>query len=357
VLTVLSHGEIFQNLRRFDPIDPFFPENVQELRDLALIEVVPLVAMDTAADSRDRATANDPSSPKLLIVPRSVRDYIRSLMSEEERRAIVDGALEIYFGSRWRDGKPSLQPLTKIVVWENGMSGVGNHHAVIVSALKNCLTRHNEQLFRRIFRIAEAYLDALRSADKFRDLQQASEELFRLLDTSGKRREAARVAYYHGLGLRMLNQSGESVRALEASLAYAPGEFTKDWYASVYINLALSQKALKDYSAAVKSAGEVLTRTEPASGTHYQARAIVAECNVDGKSKEAVVADLSLLEEEARKKGHTVAANNAALEIVELLSSPADQKKWLDKVIGSKGGSLQSDSCCCEEGNAADCCG
>jgi tetratricopeptide (TPR) repeat protein len=337
VLTVLSHGEIFKNLKRFDPIDPFFPENVDQLRDLALIDVVPLVALGDDSSARERATANDPSSPKLLLVPRPVRDYVRSLMSEDERRAIVDGALEIYFGSRWREGKPSLQPLAKIIVWENGMSGLGNHHAILVAALRDCLARHNDSVFKKIFRTTEAYLQALRVADKFRDLQHASEEIFRLLDTSGKQREAARVAFYYGFGLRMLNQSEEAIRLFETSLSYAPNDFTKDWYAQIYLNLALTHHTLGDNQAAVKAATEVLSRSDTSDSTHHHARAIIVECNIENKSNEDLSLELATLEKDSRSKGHTVVANNVALEITSLAIDTPSKLRWLDKVIESKG--------------------
>ncbi|MGE6760043.1 tetratricopeptide repeat protein [Corallococcus interemptor] len=341
VLTVLSHGEIFQNLRRFDPVDPFFPDNVKQLRDLGLIETVPLVSIGVSTSGRDRVPVNDPAAHKLLIVPRPVRDYVRFLMGDDERRAIVDGAMEVYFGSKWREGKPSLQPLTKIVVWENGMSGLGNHHSVIVSAVKDCLIRQNEQFFKRIFRIADAYLQALRSASKYRDLQHASEELFRILDAAGRRREAARVASHNGTGLRMLGQTEEAVRALELSLSYAsgfgPAEFTKDWYAVTYLNLALAHQSNGDQSAAVKSANEVMLRAVPSSGTYSQAKSVIAECNIESKPKDVLVREFAELESEFRKKGHVVAANNIAFELADLLVGATEKRQCFDRVLDSEG--------------------
>ena len=337
VLTVLSHGEIFQNLKRFDSIEPFFPENVQQLRDLALIEAVPLVSIGANADHRNRAITNDPTAPKLLLVPRPVRDYIRSVIGEDERRAIVDGAMEIYFGSRWREGKPSLRPLTKIVVWENGMSGLGNHHTIIVSAVGDYLTRHSEQLFKRVFRIAEAYLEALLDADKFRDLQHASEELFRLLDAAGRKKEAARVASYHGIGLRMLHQVEESVRVFETALAYAPSDFAKDWYASIFIGLALAHQTLKDHPSAIKAANEVMVRSDQMSVHYHQAKMIIAECSAEEKDKKSLIKELSLLEADSRKRDYITSANNMVLKIVDLLEGKNEKIQWLDRVIDSKG--------------------
>ncbi|PTL75080.1 hypothetical protein DAT35_56885 [Vitiosangium sp. GDMCC 1.1324] len=218
------------------------------------------------------------------------------------------------------------------------MSGLGNHHAIIVAALRDCLARHNDSSFKKIFRMAEAYLKALQTADKFRDLQHASEEIFRVLDTAAKNREAARVAFYYGFGLRMLRQTEESIRIFETSLTYAPTEFTKDWYTEVYLNLALAYQSLGDNQAAVKAANETLARSEPSNSLHYHAKVIITECNVAGKGKEEIIKSLTELEVESRKKGlsgHTTVANNTALNLVDLVSETHLKLRLLDKVIDS----------------------
>src|SRR5262249_40918309 len=40
VLTILSQGETLENVRRFDPIEPVYPRNAEELRTLGLIEAI-----------------------------------------------------------------------------------------------------------------------------------------------------------------------------------------------------------------------------------------------------------------------------------------------------------------------------
>src|SRR5205814_2150605 len=105
VLTVLAEGETIQSIRRFYPAEPFYLDNVNELVRLSLLDAVPI--SQTTADIRlhlDRNASLGVGTPKLLRVPRQVRDYVRSLMTDDERSEIIHTATELLFGRKWREG-------------------------------------------------------------------------------------------------------------------------------------------------------------------------------------------------------------------------------------------------------------
>ena len=216
VLTILSQGETLESVRKFDPIEPLYPQNAEELRTLGLIEAIPLVTPGLQLGQHNTVARIDAASPKLLIVPRQVRDYVHSVITEEEHHSIVERSLEIYFGPQWREGKISLLPASKLRVREGIAGGPGNPYIVTLLMLRTALTRGDEVLFLQVFRLVDSYLTALNEADRFRDMYTISQEVFHLLESTGKKPEVAKVAYRYGYSLRMLGHHEESIRILEA---------------------------------------------------------------------------------------------------------------------------------------------
>ena len=81
VLSILPFGETVDVLRHYLPTEPFFYENGLQSSDLALLDVVPLHLTPGVG----KVAMDDKSAPRLLKVPRQVRDYVLSLTTDEEK--------------------------------------------------------------------------------------------------------------------------------------------------------------------------------------------------------------------------------------------------------------------------------
>jgi hypothetical protein len=77
-------------IKRFYPTAPFFAMHAAELLDRGLIEVSTAVRLD----SED----ND-GSPKILRVPRTVRECVWGTLEESDMYKLNRRAAELYFGS------------------------------------------------------------------------------------------------------------------------------------------------------------------------------------------------------------------------------------------------------------------
>lgn len=129
VLSVLPYGETLETLSHFIPAEPFFHLNAIQLHELALLDVLHLQKAMPALDTR-RTVTGESSAPKLLKVPRQVRDYVLSIMSDEEREGIALAGMSRLFGRNWRDGTVKLRRLP--VEYKAYLSnGVGNEYALL----------------------------------------------------------------------------------------------------------------------------------------------------------------------------------------------------------------------------------
>ena len=127
VLSVLPYGETLETLRHYLPTEPFFFENALQLHEAALLDVIALQQTGPAAGVGRRS---EETAPKLLKVPRQVRDYTQTLLSEDDRWQIVLAGVERLFGRGWRRGKVKLRSLPP-EYWEYLSSGPGNESALI----------------------------------------------------------------------------------------------------------------------------------------------------------------------------------------------------------------------------------
>lgn len=336
VLTILSQGETFKAIRKFDPEEPFYPSNVEELRALGLLEAGPLVEAGPQFGLNEPYGRVDAASPKLLHIPRQVRDYVRSQITEDERHTILQKSLDLYFGPRWREGKISLPPVSELRVRDGMVSGPGNRHVVTLSLLHDSISRGDDMDFHRVFLLADAYLNSLKKADRFRDTIAASQGIFQVLENARKRPEAAKIALLYGESLRMLGHHEESIRILDKALQYAPPEYDKAWQASVYLDLALAHESLKDREAAIAAAKAVLERTKSHSGQAYQAKSIILTCKAGEIMDQDTFAELADIEQKTRKKGNFIVANNIALDLAAQSGNPAIRSNFRERVLETK---------------------
>jgi predicted MPP superfamily phosphohydrolase/tetratricopeptide (TPR) repeat protein len=325
VLSVLPYGETLDL-----PMEPFFLENALQLKELNLLDVVSLQRANLHVRSRI-GDSTDAGSPKLLKVPRQVRDYVNTLLSEEERLDIVLAGLERFFGREWRAGKVKLRTLP-LEYREYLASGAGNEFALIHHLIAFGTSNEDDNFVRRGAALGIRYANHLKASDRYRDLTIVSGALNQLISQEQYPAEWARLAACYGTGLRMTGKHKESLVYLRGALEIGDSFLGEEEMASIWLNIALSEEMLGNKDSAIAAANKVEETSKDGSGIYLHAEAILAGLTLKGDSRSKQLAELEI---RARAHGHTVLADNIALEFAQASDSPAKTMKHLDKVLQS----------------------
>lgn len=316
ILTVLPYGESIRRLRHFDPVLPIFDQQAEELLERSLIEPRTTVqVIGTASNSNERA--------KILVAPRSVRDYVRTLMSAEEAEKLTNLAMRLYFGEKWRDGEPKFKLAEGFATTEDGAI-FHNPHSLLLRLLGSAVSANNVTQISAIVALCKSYAASLRRADHYRSLVTVSRDVLRILPDSYDPKTVQSLELDLARGLRMIGEHDEAISLL-AKLKDI--DWDKEHKRSVLLNLALCLES-KDDAKAVAVAKELLA-LDPNSGAGIQAKAIILA------SEEGSKARLRKLETQARRKGNIAAANNLAINRAEETADLEQVEKILDEVIKS----------------------
>jgi tetratricopeptide (TPR) repeat protein len=325
VLTVLSRGETLRGaqdidlsaMKHFDRKEPFFLDNVTQLRALGLLRAKPIMDVDTSFQDPQRNS--DADSQKNLIVPKPIRDYVRNrLLTTEEQRDIAQTALNRIFGDGWRRGEPALGWIGRIPrrSAREVQIGPGNPFVVLMWLLSDAVERGDDVSFKILLMVVESFIDALLDMDRFRDVHLISGEVVRFLDSVNRVRDADRLSFSHGRGLRMLGRHQEAIRALERAALYDAGGVSNRWKSQVRLSLAMTCQAVKNHLGAKDYAREVVQLAGSESAAGYQARSILLE--LDGSLSEVQRREqLKYLWQRARKKKYWTVAGNLALGLAQ----------------------------------------
>jgi hypothetical protein len=331
VLSVLPYGETLDSLAHYLPTEPFFLENALQLSELTLLDVVPL-QRTTPQMRAQGSVATDPGLPKLLKVPRQVRDYVQTLLSDEERLDIVLAGIERFFGREWRDGKVKLRSLP-VEYREYLASGAGNEFALIHHLIAHARTAGETKTLQRGAALGVRYARHLKASDRYRDLSLVAGGLTQLLDRDQQADDWARLSALFGEGLRMTGKREEALRYLRDSLDAGVADLNESEKASIWLDIALAEESLKNNDSAIDAAKEVKALAKQDSGQYLQAESILASLTLKGASKAKRLTELETL---ARKGGHTSLAATIALEFASAADTPSKKIMHLDKVLSSK---------------------
>jgi len=331
VLTVLAEGETLTSVKHFYPTEPFQFVNAKELSSLSL-----LGSSSETAFYSDLATARGRQlsrveTPKVLRVPRQVRDLVRSLITESEKSDIIHTSTELMFGRRWREGKIHLRT-DRPSLSESANPELGNEHIVIRYLLAEALKRGIAQQVRRIARLGIGYCAQLKSRDRFRDLAITSGELVHLLEGSDYLPEFLEAASLYGTSLRMSSRQEEAIRIMEKALEHDESMNT-DMKLSLHLNLALAHESEGHQAESVAAAKNVLELTPKDSASALQAEAVIAEATESGIELRK---HLISLEQIARDKRYFVTANNIALVLARKEKDWKQSLRYQEKVLSGR---------------------
>ncbi|MCF7673827.1 MAG: metallophosphoesterase [Akkermansiaceae bacterium] len=331
LLTVLKDGETLESVRRIYPRKPFREDDVIALADLALIETLPIEQRTGNFVTNKRAALSLGSSPKLIRVPRQVRDYVLTLISSEERTRIFNTVSHSIFGERWYEGKIKLRRAIVVAYKQSTIAGPANELLAAQFLLRSALDKNNPTRIERFASLAVDYCQKLIAEDRFRDAAIACRALLKMLDENANRSHWSLCAYYYGRALRMTGQLDAAIDVLERIVGVGKIE-SKGFRADIYLNLAWANSSLERKGKAKEYALEAIEISEKEDDDWLQATALVAQIELDGGQLDAVLRNLLGV---ARRNRKITAANNIALDLARRGKSMEESLRLLDEVIAS----------------------
>ncbi|WP_434666852.1 metallophosphoesterase [Paraburkholderia sp. A3BS-1L] len=296
ILTVLPLGESIRRLKHFDQQIPLFDEQAEELLDRNLVEVRAASVSISGQAASERK--------KILVAPRPVRDYVRTLMSAEEEEFLTNKAMDLYFGEQWRLGEPKFKKSDSGSVTEEG-TVLHNPHTILVKMLDTAVLKRKKDVVDKVVSLCSGYVAALVKADHFRAGMVVSRDILRLLP------EDCAQAVKQGFELQLakcLRMTHSTDEALDILRRLRDSKWDKKHREQVLINLALGLES-KNSPEAVTIAGEIL-ELKTDSNAQWQAKGII----LSAENSPDKTARLLKLEVDARNNGATMTANNLALD-------------------------------------------
>ncbi|MFZ4876450.1 metallophosphoesterase [Janthinobacterium sp. Mn2066] len=295
-LTVLPHGETVERLKRIDPTLPIFSKHAEELLDRDLIQVrSSTISLTTDSSTEDRM--------RIIFTPQQVADYVLSRMSKREINSLVKKAVTLYFGEKWRESGEPLRKLTGVLVSDEGTL-VANPHSLVLRLLADDATWSDEKSPVSAFNLCRTYTRALIDSEHYRSAVVACKEILAANGERYKGQEIADIEFTLARSLRMIGDV-EPARELLEKLKNVKG--SKSRKAHILLNLALTLQSLDD-STAIATAVSVIDLV-PDTAHALHAQSMILELEEDKTNKK----ELIQLEQDARRRGFNIVANNLAL--------------------------------------------
>ena len=324
VLSLLPDGERLEQLKYFDWNEPLFPRNAAELEDLSLLQVVQDADLLLARSTSSQVV---PASTKRLLVPRQVRDFIRTQMADAEQREIYERAAEIVFGADWRNGDLRSRYFAESAV------GRRNESVIFKRLLADAIETADQTRAQRITQLIAGVVDGLNGKDRYREANVIIKELLPLMRRVEDKASESTILRVYGSSLRMLGHADDAATVLEQILSDGEMELGKEELLSVQTDLAYIYERRKNKEHAVLAAREI-QRLSPrrSSGRYLTAEATIVNMDLEGEER---VKKLKSVERRARRYERTTVANNIALELSRL-EGAGTAESWEQRVIDSK---------------------
>jgi predicted MPP superfamily phosphohydrolase len=302
-LSGLPQGEQLARLTRFLGPHPFYPLHARTLVERSLVDTITITTLEGLPGD---------NTQKALIVPRPVREYVRSVMDEKTVKSFDRKALDLYFGDSWASGEITSSPTGRRVrkALCDGYE-ISNAAALILRSARRSLIEKNEVEIEPLIRLASAFIETLITGDHFRAAASLSEDFIRLLEEFGTFGREVNVLRY-GLA-RSLRMIGRSVEARTEFERLDLNVLSKSQRQNAELGLALTLERLKDDPGAADAARRVIA-LDRNSGRALHAKVIIAEQIEDATKR---TAELQRLLAIALKGSHTVAANNIRLTLAQ----------------------------------------
>ncbi len=317
-LTIFPRGELLSTIKRFNHSTPFYPQDARLLMDLALIDTVEVPSIQTVASGSDGARA--------MLVRRTVREYLYSVLSESERKRLNNQALNLYFGSRWALNGIKSQKSHRFDDRRCGAWQIGNANMMVLRAAREAVDAGTKTSQKKALELANAYCAAINKGDHFTGVVALCSDIIPLFESlESQFFDLSLLQSNYGCALRM---TGDHEKARAVLQAIDMKVASKALRQSILLDIALVCKTLKDSDAAV-AAAEELVKVNPKSNLALQAQALLAGIdskNLDREKK------LSAIEAKALKQGAFIVKHNLALDRAQVCTDISERMEILEAV-------------------------
>lgn len=325
VLSVLSYGDTFTNIKRSMRTKPFHPTHLQVLYDLDLLQTQ--ILNTSELEQKRRQEGYD---LKLLVVPTLVREYVYSLLSAEEVLEIVKRAADQHFGEEWKSGKLKLCSSDTHLLAENNRNS-GSAQVILTHLLRCAVQSRDSTLLKRAYLISLSFSSFLKYKFKYRELSSLASDIKLILKDVPDKLELAKLNLLHGHSLRMLNDNDAAIKLLNMADENSQ-ELNKNERTDLVINLALIYAKVNECENATLYANKAKEMTRKGDSTYQQAETILVKISPENSKKE-----LAGIERDARNNSNVVTANNAALSIAREDETSGGKLSCYERVLNSKG--------------------
>jgi len=317
-LATLPKGEQLNRLTRFLGPHPFHPAHARTLLERSLIDTATVTTLDGMPDDSTR---------KALVVSRPVRDYVRSIMSDDVVRSFDTKALEMYFGGDWMTGGIATSQTGRRVkdALCDGYE-IQNACTLILRAGRRALDEGNPVEIGAIIRLASAFVEVLMTGDHFRSAASLCEDTIQMLSGETKyAREINVLRYELARGYRMSERVPEAVSAFQG---LDHSMLSKGQRQSAELGLALALKREGDVIGSVAAAERAIA-LDRRSINAVQAKTILANQIVDADERRI---ELTRLLAVARKAKSITVTNNILIELARAEKDDAAAATILSEV-------------------------
>jgi hypothetical protein len=327
VLTVLSNGETFSNLTRFDSNEPIYLENANELERLSLLEII------TTTKVLSKVASNPTQQIKIMRAPRQIRDYVTTLITENEKDDIIRLACDMYFGNKWREG--SIKDIYgKSVLGASKFFNVDNCHLIINNLMTSAFKNDNEMAVERASLLAINFCNHVLDAGDYKNAIYTGEGIYNWLKSTDNNRSKATIAKMLGEAFRMLGNNEKSEFMLKEALEMEDANLSNDDKNSIYLELAYSYLKQLNFPKAIENAKEVEKTTSLKDGYGLQAKYIIARATL---RDDALMSRLKSLQAQAKKESYFSLVNTISLYITSLVKDIKEREKRFNSILASKG--------------------
>ncbi|MGL5844192.1 MAG: SIR2 family protein [Aeromonas hydrophila] len=261
-----------------------------------------------------------------------VKDYIISLLDEDEINKIKAQAINFILGDKWRSGRVKVS-LPSISLLNNIDFHPGNTHTLLTGLFHRKTWEQNEH--EHVMKAAVSYCMTLKSKDRYKELVHFSRLIHdKVHQYNIESIDKYHITYYLAEGLRMLDQDDECISLLsEASEKVSPEGpmYNKNLYFNILSTQALAYSDLDEPQAYLIA--QTLKR-ESAKNSYF--RLLGESILADKLDYDSRVKKLITLEKKARGCNAITLANNISLELASL--EPKSQDVYIHKVIHSDPG-------------------
>lgn len=296
-LSMFPQGEQLIRIKRFLGVHPYMPAHARELLDRGLVDSVPIVQVGRPEGAE---------AAKILLVRRTVRDYVRSLMTEDEQSAANEQALDLYFGPQWRSGKYKTSSAGRFNSPATARAEVSNASMVLLRLIRSAAAKGSRSKVRQALGVAYFLATQLRDGGHYRGVVSLYEDIRASLEGGEYSAELDLLKHRYAQSLRMLSDRKAAIRVFRELLGSNIQNRVKT---DIHLSLALCYDQEKQSDDAVRHAKFAVAQADADSGVALQAQAMLVRYGeiVDEGSLRAIEAS-------ARKKKRHVVANNIALE-------------------------------------------